>query len=162
MSTKNSNKKVIIFTVFSILILAVCFVFIKNMMWFPFNDYNNDIIIGAVNPPKLHSYAHNYIGTGKSEGTILKVDKYKLNGVETFLNITAEDDYSSEIQCSFVNLKGKFKIIHITEEQEIITLFDSQIQESGEKASINYNKGANELRIVGSKLDIQNLLIQSN
>lgn len=128
-------------------------------MWHPFYEYDNEEIIGAVNPPKPHFESKNYVANGSSEDVILKVEELKLSGVIIFAKNFQEDKSNRKIQCSFDNLKGKFKIILITDDNEIVTIFNSEVQESDEVISVEYMDGNNELRIIGSKLDVENLLI---
>ncbi len=115
------------------------------------NAYDDDSLL-AGNDNHKNFYARVYTGGNNK----ISASGFILYGTDSFLIAYADQEIDVSITTSFECVDGRFKVIYVAPDKNIITL-----NETGEKSTqtITMKKGRNVLKMVGQGAKLKNLAI---
>ena len=123
-----------------------------------FADYDNTAVLGASSVPSSTRYQQRMYSVNGNKSQFLTVQGLSLSGMENVLQLTASEDVTASLKCTYQSLKGSFKLVYASD-GKATTIFDSDRCKSGSVASVSFPKGVGNIRLVGKPAYVQNLTV---
>ena len=123
-----------------------------------FSDYDNTAVLGASSIPASTNYQQQMFSVNGNNSQFLTVQGLSLSGMENILQLTASEDVTASLKCTYQSLKGSFKLIYASD-GKATTIFDSDRCKSGSVAPASFPKGVGIIRLVGKPAYVQNMAV---
>ena len=152
------KRKVLPLSIMAVLVIVVLSFFFLSKTNFPqFSGYDNNAVLGAPTLPKTYYNEKSFVVGAKGSSSLLTAQSIKLSGIEDILDTNLKSGMDASLKCTYSSLHGSFKLVLVSNDKNVVTLFDSDKQKSGETVKVPFSIGHNLIRLAGKPTQLENL-----
>lgn len=142
-----------------VLLCAVIGILLASISNRPFSGYDDDAVLRMEHPLSTR-IASVYIGGGIGNDRLLYAQSLKLRGIDEIRSVKASEPTTGTLRCSFSAVDGAFKLILVSPDGAVNTLFDTQQQKNGDEFAVPFAQGENSIRLVGKPCHVKDLQLE--